>query len=133
MIKKSLLVPFNSKGEIFIQDRRGHRAPPWGFFGGSIETGESPLDAVIRETKEELNIDLLEEDITFVALFESQFEGEDSQRYFYLYQTDQEIFEVFEGAGGEWVSFEEADGRLIAFDRLPDLREMISSLLSKKS
>lgn len=133
MIKKALLILLNSNGEIFLQDRSGHRPPPWGFFGGSIEAGESPQEAVLRETEEELNIKLSGSDVEFVGRFDSQLEGEDSERYFFLYQTDRETFEVPEGAGGKWMDFEEAEKRLVAFDRVRDLQQIINQLLSKKN
>lgn len=133
MIKKALLILLNSNGEIFLQDRSGHRPPPWGFFGGSIEAGESPQEAVLRETEEELNIKLSGSDVEFVGRFDSQFEGEDSERYFFLYQTDRETFEVLEGAGGKWMDFEEAEKRLVAFDRLRGLQQMINQLMGKKN
>ncbi|MBI4145182.1 NUDIX domain-containing protein [Candidatus Woesearchaeota archaeon] len=35
-----------------------YRPNMWGFFGGGIESGETPEQAVIREAREELQIDL---------------------------------------------------------------------------
>jgi predicted alpha/beta hydrolase family esterase len=35
--RKALIVPINSKRQLFIQDRRGHKPPDWGYFGGEIE------------------------------------------------------------------------------------------------
>ena len=47
---------FNQKGEILLQ-RRGD-TNKWGFPGGSIELGETPEMAVIREAKEETGLDV---------------------------------------------------------------------------
>ncbi|MBI4141191.1 NUDIX hydrolase [Candidatus Woesearchaeota archaeon] len=50
---------FNSFGEILLQkkDVRYWRYPGiWSFFGGAIENGETPKEAVIRELQEELGI-----------------------------------------------------------------------------
>ena len=63
--RKALLVPVNSKGEVLIQDRSGHKPPPWGYFGGGIEVGETPIVAVIREAKEELDLTLKENKFNF--------------------------------------------------------------------
>ena len=49
--RKALIVPINSQNQILIQDRRGHKKPDWGFFGGEIETGETPLQAVIKRNQ----------------------------------------------------------------------------------
>ena len=57
----ALLIPYRpadhpEAGLMLVQDRRGHRPPPWGFFGGGMEAGETPLQAVLRETWEELGV-----------------------------------------------------------------------------
>lgn len=39
------------------------RALLWEFVGGKVEAGETPKDALIRECKEELNIEIVAEDI----------------------------------------------------------------------
>lgn len=51
------LVLYNDNKEILLQlrDEYAERNPnKWGFFGGAIDEGESPGQAVIREAKEEL-------------------------------------------------------------------------------
>jgi mutator protein MutT len=59
MQKSVLLVPINREGEILLQ-HRSKDAPTysnqWGFFGGSIEEGETPQEAMAREMMEELGI-----------------------------------------------------------------------------
>lgn len=53
----SLLLLRNTEGRFLLQ-LRTHDAPTfpdcWGFFGGGIEDGEEPIDAVQREALEEL-------------------------------------------------------------------------------
>lgn len=56
----------NEKGEILLQ-RRADR-DDWGFPGGCQEIGERFEDVVIREVKEETNLDILEEDLKFVKV-----------------------------------------------------------------
>ncbi len=58
--KVSVIIFYDDKKRILLQDRRGINklGEAWGFFGGKIEEGESPEQAVVRETKEELNFDL---------------------------------------------------------------------------
>lgn len=64
MIKRrvAVIVFYNNKKQILLQDRNGISKfdEEWGFFGGSIENGETPEEAVIRETKEELGYQLRE-------------------------------------------------------------------------
>jgi len=55
----ALLVPYRIQGsqgpEVFVQIHTDGRTAR--LFGGHIEKGETPLEAIIRETKEELNLD----------------------------------------------------------------------------
>jgi 8-oxo-dGTP pyrophosphatase MutT (NUDIX family) len=47
-------------GKILLQrrDSKTTRNPEhWGFFGGNIEAGESPRDALVREAREELGLE----------------------------------------------------------------------------
>lgn len=118
--EKALIVPINSKNKIFIQDRAGHKPPPWGFFGGSVELGETALQAVLREAKEELDLDLNEDDLVFVERYELILGGEAVWRTLYLYPTEQETFIVLEGAGGTWVTLDEVFsyiGRIEMFEK----------------
>lgn|SRR5574341_2553713 len=54
------LIFFYKDEKILVQDRRdiSKFGEEWGFFGGRIEAGETPEQAVVRETKEELSYDL---------------------------------------------------------------------------
>ena len=119
--RKALLLPVNSQGQLFIQDRRGHKPPDWGFFGGSIEGEETPLEAVIRESKEELCIDLHESNLTYLGTSETDWDGFSIIRYLYLYRTDQKEFDVREGKGGYWLTFDEARERMDDKDRFDEV------------
>ena len=58
-LEGALLMPFDRQGRVYLQFR-DHGAPrhpgKWGFFGGGIEAGEGPLDAVLREFEEEASV-----------------------------------------------------------------------------
>ncbi|WP_345465180.1 NUDIX domain-containing protein [Deinococcus carri] len=110
VIHNAILVPCHlTSGRILVQDRRGHRPPPWGFFGGGIEVGETPVQALLRETREELGVQLAEEvvhdegavtgmirDLAFTLhVFSWPFDG------------DLSVFTLGEGAGMELVTPEE--------------------------
>lgn len=130
-VRKSLIIPINSKQEIFIQDRRGHKKPDWGYFGGSIEDGETPLEAVIRETEEELSIDIKESDLIYLGESITDWDGERIVRYMHLYPTEQKEFDVKEGKGGYWFSFAEVRERLEDADRFDDIVRRIKKSQEK--
>jgi len=50
----------DSENRILITQRKkkSHNALKWEFPGGTLEPGESPEDCIIREIKEELNINI---------------------------------------------------------------------------
>ena len=56
-ISAAVLVLYDNEGRVLLQ-LRDARAPVyaghWGFFGGRIEEGETPLQALLREVQEEL-------------------------------------------------------------------------------
>ncbi|MBE6697688.1 MAG: NUDIX domain-containing protein [Ruminococcaceae bacterium] len=52
---------FNDRGEVLLQ-RRGD-CDQWGFPGGTVELGETPQMAAVREVKEETGLDVLVGDL----------------------------------------------------------------------
>jgi 8-oxo-dGTP pyrophosphatase MutT (NUDIX family) len=68
----ALILLYDSAGKVLLQHRTddaqtlpGH----WAFFGGQLDAGELPLDAVRRETKEELDYDLDNPELVFTHEF----------------------------------------------------------------
>ena len=55
-----MILFYDDNGKIMLQDRRkiSKWGEEYGFFGGGVEKGESPEEAIKREIKEELNLDL---------------------------------------------------------------------------
>mgnify|MGYP001566600257 FL=1 len=129
--RKALIVPINSKHQILIQDRRGHKKPDWGYFGGEIESGETPMQAVIRETKEELQIDVRAEELKYLGTSITVWNERKIIRYMFLYSTNQAKFDVLEGKGGHWLSFTEVRERLDDKDRFDDIANRIEKLENK--
>ena len=109
-IQNAVLVPFHrASGRILVQNRRGHKSPPWGFFGGAIKTGETPLQAVVREAREELSISLSPTSLTYFGEHNGQFWDLNFTLHAFLWPFDGNLraFEQREGAGMELVSADE--------------------------
>lgn len=65
------VVIINEKDEILLQKRsRFKRANPskWGICGGKVDLGETPLDAGVRETLEEIGTHLNKEELKFLSM-----------------------------------------------------------------
>jgi 8-oxo-dGTP diphosphatase len=64
MIKIAAIILENERSEILLYLRDNKEGIPfpnhWDLIGGHVEVGETPEEALVREVKEELNIDLKE-------------------------------------------------------------------------
>lgn len=113
----SLFVLRDKKGKVLLQhrDKFTQRHPNyWAFFGGEIEKGESPKDAVIREAKEELGIDL--QDLKFFKKYESQQEDGLHEKFVFVLPLTISI---------EDLRKKQEEGQnlgLFSFDELKDLK-----------
>lgn len=106
-IKLAKAIFHDKKGNIAVQERgvASKRSEKYGFWGGGIEKGETPRQAVLRELKEELNF--VPQKITYwkkVSLhFPSKDKGEklDVDVYVFLSPITDELLDtqVLEGAG----------------------------------
>jgi mutator protein MutT len=84
----------------------------WGFFGGTIEPGEAPIQAVVRELQEEIGIELPADRFATFMRVEFDLEGIGPRaRYFFTARlTDAELPRLVLGEGAEmrWVDGAEA-------------------------
>jgi mutator protein MutT len=96
-------------GRVLMQDRRSisKLGEEWGFFGGGIEEGETPEQAVVREIKEELGYTVE----SFKPLGVFRFETPEFGREIHAYTTQLPsvaALKVREGDGMAFFSIEEA-------------------------
>ncbi|MBU0648209.1 NUDIX domain-containing protein [Patescibacteria group bacterium] len=103
----ALILLFNDQKEILLQHRDedadllpGH----WGFFGGEIEKGETPLEAVSRETQEELSYQLKNPHQIMTQNFADKDNGYYGTKHVFSekYNPTQTL-EQHEGQGMKWV------------------------------
>lgn len=110
----SLIVLYTEQWKILFQDRRdmSKDGEEYGFFWWWVDDGESFEEACIRETKEELNIDLKTSDITLAANFSKTVTGiwTSENHIFvapYKMEYDNQI-QILEWKAGVWWTLEEA-------------------------
>jgi 8-oxo-dGTP diphosphatase len=86
MKKIAAIILENNKREILLYLRDNKPGIPfpdyWDLIGGHVEEGETPEEALVREVKEELNIDL--KDYTFYKKYEC-LTGDAYQNIKYIY------------------------------------------------
>jgi 8-oxo-dGTP diphosphatase len=113
MMKEIAAIIFeNDKGEflLYLRDNKPDIPFPgyWDLIGGHVEAGESPEEALIREVKEELNIDLKE--YTFYKRYECLTgDAYENIKYIYSGKINLPIEEVtlLEGVRPQYFSREE--------------------------
>lgn len=101
----------NSKGEFLIQKRSLQSDGKYGSTGGHAKTGESSIEAMLTEIKEELGLTLNKEELKLV------FSGrEDSTQVFFdLYYLEKDIdlesltLQKEEVESAHWLSFNEIE------------------------
>lgn len=102
----------NDKGELFLALRDNKPGIPfpnhWDLIGGHVEKGETPEEALVREVKEELDIDLME--YTFYKKYEC-LEGDAYPNIKYIYSGKINIpideITLLEGERSQYFSREE--------------------------
>ena len=108
----SVVVFYTKDKRILLQDRRNMSkfGEDWGFFGGGIEEGETPEEALVREIKEELTYDL--KDFKFIGKAFGIVNSEHAvEAYVFISPLDdkQKHFKQKEGAGMKLFTIEEAE------------------------
>ena len=76
-----MVVIRNSNGEFLMQKRVESKGGDWGVTGGHPKSGETPIEGIITEVKEELGLDFSNE--TF-NLYDSGCDGEDCYKMYFV-------------------------------------------------
>lgn len=111
----SLLIFYNDRNEILLQDRRSHSkaGEEWGFFGGGIEAGENAVNAVKREVKEEMDIELSDINDQIGIVENTYFNSIQNcsinvRRNVFVREYKNEKLKILEGAECAWFNLAEA-------------------------
>lgn len=140
MIKRevALLIFYNQKEQILLQNRQtiSKAGEEWGFFGGALEGDETPEQALKREIKEEMNLNLAEIESPIEETRMSYFNYKQNQqvklrRHIFVKEYNNEKFEVLEGVGAKWFDLNSAKKlRLVPGDL--EVIEIVNSYLKEK-
>lgn len=119
----AVIILYNKNKKILLQHRAedARRAPGyWGLFGGGIEAGETPEQAVRRETMEELNYQL--ENLRLVMI---QNWRDDKNKYVFVEEyNENKKLTLGEGQGLAWYDLTEV-GKLKLLDHDREVLEYI--------
>lgn len=85
-----MVVIRNSKGEFLMQKRVESKGGDWGVTGGHPKSGESPIEGIITEVKEELGLDFSKE--KFIE-YDSGCDGKDCYKMYFV-NKDIEINDI---------------------------------------
>lgn len=90
---------YTETGKILLQKRKSNKATyagVWSITGGHVLAGENNEDAIVREIKEELNLDIENERVTYVTTYKSKKIKDDivNNKFFsiYIVQINKEEF-----------------------------------------
>ncbi|HEM48667.1 MAG TPA: 8-oxo-dGTP diphosphatase MutT [Caldithrix sp.] len=99
----------NDKGEFLITQRmpNARYGGYWEFPGGTVEAGETPKQALIRELKEELNVEIKVSDIYWHELFKTAQKIIDIQFINCTLTPENQTIEKVEVADYRWVNVNE--------------------------
>src|SRR3989344_37581 len=101
---------YNPKTKSVLLHLRDAKAPVspnrWGVFGGACEDAETPKQCFIREMREELNIDIKENEL--IPLGDYFNEERDAWRYVFYVESESDKSQMIlgEGADFDWVSLD---------------------------
>ena len=112
----------NEKNEILLQRRSSSKKQQPNMLAvttGHIDLNESPIEAALREVKEEVGIDdLKEEDFIFIDTFKAENLNNYHYKYIYLLKTRKKLDDFI---------MQESEVSELLFVSLEKLREMIDS------
>ena len=129
------LWPINSENKILIQKRSSQkRLEPnvWAMTGGSVIVGENSKQTIIRESKEELDINVNCDDLKLITRFKTGNVWIDT----YIIKKDYDIsemkFKEDEVSEVKWASFEEIDDLVNKGQFIKNRWEFVSKFLKNE-
>jgi 8-oxo-dGTP diphosphatase len=106
IIKGVTFALVNLEMKNLMQLRNGkpkHYPNTWVFPGGHIDEGETVLDALVREAKEEFNLDIKKESCLLLMAYRLPYSPHNLEEVFVCLSNGQEDLKLNEGAAMEWM------------------------------
>lgn len=129
----SVFILYTSSGHILLQHRTddAFRLPGyWAFFGGGIEPGENPTEALKREIQEELSYQV--HNPKFLLAQKVRDEEDDNTKYVFVEQYHDQPLQLGEGQAMGWFSPDEThELKMIDHDRF--VVEQVRNYLNRLS
>ena len=93
------VIVLNENNEILLEKRASTKKQSpnkWDLCAGHIEAGDVPKNAILREVKEEIGIDIKEKDLKFLDVFRRDKKFKNGQHnntyiYIYIYKTNKKV------------------------------------------
>ncbi len=76
-----MVVIRNSNGEFLMQKRVPSKGGDWGVTGGHPKSGETPIEGIVTEVKEELGLDFKEDEF---IMYDSGCDGKDCFKMYFV-------------------------------------------------
>lgn len=117
----SLVILYGRENKVLLQLRDAIKTIDypsyWSLFGGRVELGETPIQGVIRELKEELEYDLTENNLNLFTT--TKILGKDIFIFIAPYNSDKIVFN--EGSDAKFFSREEIENIKI----IPEIKTVL--------
>lgn len=121
----------NSNNELLLQINNKYNL--WSFTGGHPKSGESSLEGIVAEVKEELNLDILEDELELFHIIKTD---DDFVDLYYL-KKDIDINSIVmqkeEVSAVRWFNSNELDNIIISGKMLPSHEQFYNLYKNKKA
>lgn len=112
MIEVVIIIFIDNKNKIYIGKRHSEKILPnfWEFIGGKIKSNETKEEAIFRECKKEIDLEIDIKKVEFLTNYQYQYPAFGTDLYFYTYKLEENDINKINNKIHEktqWVSFEE--------------------------